>query len=128
MAEFPTAVAPPGGASYAPPLMNFAQFAHWSADDPYKLATETARLDQTQRIADLQKQLQEEFSKSGTIDYRKASGLIAAMGNPAEAMMMLQQQPAPLPSILGGGPQQGGQPQAQQPVQSAPQGQPTSIS
>jgi hypothetical protein len=124
MAEFPTAVSPPGGASYAPPLMNFAQFANWSADDPYKLPTEKARLDQMQNIAGLQKQLQDEFAKTGTLDYRKAAGIIAAMGNPAEAMQMLQQQPAPMSPLYGGGQPQ---PQGRQPAQAAPQGQPASI-
>jgi hypothetical protein len=131
MAEFPTAVQPPGGASYAPPLMNFSNFSNWATDDPYKLPTEKAKLEQFQNIAGLQKQLQQEFAKGGELDYRKAAGLIAAMGSPAEAMMMLQQQPAPLPQILGGGQPQGGQPQGQpqaQPApQVAPQGQPASV-
>jgi hypothetical protein len=124
MAEFPTAVSPPGGASYSAPLMNFSNFANWSADDPYKLPTEKARLDQMQNIAGLQKQLQEEFAKTGTLDYRKAASIIAAMGNPAEAMQMLQQQPAPVSPLISGGPPQGAGPPQAQP---APQAAPTSI-
>ena len=36
MADFPSAVNPPGGVNYAAPLMNFSNFSNWAADDPYK--------------------------------------------------------------------------------------------
>lgn len=131
MAEFPTAVAPPGGVSYAPPLLSFQQFANWSADDPYKLATEKARLDQIQQQVELSKAFAGGVPtdpSTGQIDYRQAAGILAAKGDIGGAIGLLQQQPAPLPSILGGGqPQQGGQPQGQQPAQGAPPVQPASI-
>jgi len=134
MAEFPTAVQPPGGASYAPPLMNFSNFSNWAADDPYKLPTEKARLDQIQQQIELSKAFAGGLPtdpQTGQIDYRKAAGILAAKGDIGGAVSLLQQQPAPLPQILGGGQQQGGQPQGQpqaQPApQAAPQGQPASV-
>lgn len=128
---FPTAVSPPGGASYAAPLLNFSNFANWSADDPYKLPTEKARLEQIQQQVELSKAFAGGLPtdpQTGQIDYRKAAGILAAKGDIGGAVSLLQQQPAPLPGILGGQPQ-GGQPQ-QQPVQGAPvapQGQPASV-
>lgn len=129
MAEFPTAVSPPGGASYAPPLMNFANFTNWSADDPYKLATEKAKLEQIQQQVELSKAFAGGLPtdpQTGQVDYRKAAGILAAKGDIGGAVSLLQQQPPPLSPMFGGG-------QPQQPAQGAPQGagapqpQPTSV-
>jgi hypothetical protein len=125
MAEFPTAVQPPGGASYAPPLMNFSNFSNWAADDPYKLPTEKAKLEQIQQQIELSKAFAGGLPtdpQTGQIDYRKAAGILAAKGDIGGAVSLLQQQPAPLPAIMGGQPQ-GGQPAPQ----AAPQGQPSSV-
>jgi len=127
--SFPTAVSPPGGASYAAPLMNFANFANWSADDPYKLATEKARLDQIQQQIELSKAFAGGLPtdpQTGQVDYRKAAGILAAKGDIGGAIGLLQQQPPPLSPMFGGG-QPGGQPQGQPAPQAAPQGQPASV-
>lgn len=131
MADFPTAVTPPGGMSYAAPLLNFANFSNWAADDPYKLPTEKARLEQIQQQVELSKAFAGGLPtdpQTGQIDYRKAAGILAAKGDIGGAVSLLQQQPAPLPSILGGaGQPQQGQPQGAPASPVAPQGQPASI-
>ena len=131
MAEFPTAVSPPGGASYSAPLMNFSNFANWKADDPYKLATEKAKLEQIQQQVELSKAFAGGLPtdpQTGQVDYRKAAGILAAKGDIGGAVSLLQQQPPPLSPMFGGGqPQQGGPPQGQPGPQAAPQGQPSSV-
>ena len=130
MAEFPTAVSPPGGASYSAPLMNFANFANWSADDPYKLATEKAKLEQIQQQVELSKAFAGGLPKDaqGNFDPQKAAAILAAKGDIGGAVSLLQQQPPPMSPMFGGGqPQQGGQPQGQPAPQAAPQGPPSSV-
>ena len=122
---FDNGVSPPGGASFAPPLMNFANFANWKADDPYKLPTEKAKLEQIQQQVELSKAFAGGLPtdpQTGQIDYRKAAGILAAKGDIGGAVSLLQQQPPPLSPMFGGQTQQG-QPQQCQP-QGQPQGQP----
>ncbi|XUM21069.1 hypothetical protein ACRAVF_27285 [Bradyrhizobium oligotrophicum S58] len=106
---FQNPVNAPSTRDYAPPTLDFSPIANLkntydqSQINDQQKQLNAAKIQQTERIADLQKQLQDEFAKTGQIDYRKAAGIIAAMGNPAEAMQMLQQQPAPLSPLFGGG-------------------------
>lgn len=141
MTEFPTAVQPPGGASYNAPLLNFAQFLNWPNDyyqgvfnsqqqqanqQRQQLGDQDIQLNQ-QRIAQGQRQAQlaQAFPnglptdpRTGAIDYGAVAKTLAKFGDVSDAVTMLQSQPPPLSPMFGG---QGGT--APTP---APQGQPIS--
>jgi hypothetical protein len=126
MADFSSAVNPPGGASYAAPLLNFANFSNWAADDPYKKI-----FDQQQQQLNAQRlqQGQQQLDVAGTfkgglpidpatgqIDYKKAVAMLAQKGdinslwNGADAM--LSQSAMGVSPLLGGGGQPGAAPAA----------------
>lgn len=127
MAEFPTAVSPPGGMSYAAPLLSFQNFSNWAADDPYKKIRDQQqqqlnqqRLTQGQQQIDLAKAFPNGLPKdsSGAIDYPQIAQTMARFGDVAGAMTVLQQQPPPQSAMLSGGGQPG-QPPAQGAAQPA---------
>lgn len=124
MAEFPTAVSPPGGASYTAPLLNFQQFANWAADDPYKKVFDQQQQQlNSQRLQQGQQQLDVAGTfkgglpidpSTGQIDYKKAVSMLAQKGdinslwNGADAM--LSQSAMGVSPLLTGGGQPGGAP------------------
>lgn len=135
---FDNGVSAPGGVSYAAPLLSFQQFANWAADDPFAAkfkeqdyALGGVKLQQAQRMADIQKQL-------GTLNwndpavYSKAAALISAMGQPAEAASLLERAPQGLSPMFpgggaptgggGGGPAPSASPSPRVPVQQGVQG------
>lgn len=132
--SFPQTVNPPGGVSFAPPLMSFSGFSNWRPDDPYAQQFK----DQQKRLNDFklqqaqqQSDLSQAFSgglpidpSTGQVDYRKAASILAQKGDINGAMTLLQQQPAPLSPLLGGQPQGGapGQGGGQPPSAMAPPG------
>lgn len=140
MAEFPTAVAPPGGASYAAPLLNFAQFGNWKADDPFKkVRDEQLQQINQQRIQEGQRQQEladalkagGALDAQGNFDPRKAAAIMAKFGDLANASTISQQVPAAMSPMLSGGGQpspSGGSPASVQakplppPAQNSPQG------
>lgn len=120
---FDNGVSPPGGASYAAPLLNFANFSNWAADDPYQQKLEAAKLQQMQQQIELSKAFAGGLptDAQGGIDYRKAAAILASKGDISGAVSLMQQQPAPLSPMFGGQPQ-GAPPQGQ--PQAQPQGPP----
>jgi hypothetical protein len=135
MAEFPTAVSPPGGASYSAPLLNFSQFSNWAADDPYKKIFDqqqqqlnSQRLQQGQQQLDVAGTFKNGLpidTSTGQIDYKKAVAMLAQKGdinsrwNGADAM--LSQSAMGVSPLLTGGGQPGAAPAG------APGPQPTSV-
>ncbi len=140
MADFPSAVSAPGGMSYAAPLMNFAQFGNWAADDPYqKIFNEqqqklnAQRIQQGQTAIDISQAFQGGLPRDaqGNIDYRTAVAMLAKKGdvgalwNGADAM--LAQSATQMSPLLTGGAQPQGQPQAPGGQGGAPGPAPTSV-
>lgn len=121
MADFPSAVNAPGGASYAAPLMSFSNFSNWAADDPYKKIVDQQiqqlnqqRLTQGQQAIDLSKAFPNGLPKGpdGQTDYPAIAQVFAKFGDPAGAVNVMQQAPVPQSPLLGGGGVQPGAPGA----------------
>jgi hypothetical protein len=134
MVDFPSAVAVPGGASYAAPLLNFAQLGDWGKNFVNSEQAQTTQQLDKAKIQQIQQQIElsKAFSgglptdpQTGQIDYRKAAGILAAKGDIGGAVSLLQQQPPPMSPMFGGAPAGGPQPAAGAPI--APGPQPTSV-
>jgi hypothetical protein len=113
--SFPSAVSPPGGISYAAPLMKFDNFSNWAADDPYQKIFNEQQQQANQQKLDIAKTFQGGLPidpKTGQVDYQKAVAMLAQKGdigalwNGADAMLMQSATGTPL---LPPPPQQGGQ-------------------
>jgi hypothetical protein len=118
-------VSPPGGASYTAPLLNFGPLGDLSNDyyqGQFNKQQKTTNDQQQQlnaaRIAEEQRkaQIAQAFPnglpmQNGVVDYPQVAKTFAQFGDPATAMNVMQQAPAPLSPMLGGQ-QQPGQPAA----------------
>jgi hypothetical protein len=111
---FDSGVNAPGGASFAPQPLSFAQFGQWAADDPYDQKLKAAKLQQIQQQITQGQGAELPRDAQGNIDFGAAAQILAKKGDFAGAVSLLQQQPAPLSPMLGG----------QQPGAPPPQGQP----
>jgi hypothetical protein len=134
MADFPTAVQPPGAASYSAPLLNFSNFANWGND--YNQSVQAGqqqqlnqqKIQQGQQQADLAKAFPNGLPidpKTGVYDYPAIAQTMAKFGDVPGAMNVMQQQPPQMSPMYGGQGQGGPQPQGQGSPQPGPQ--PTSI-
>jgi len=107
MVGFDSGVSPPGGMSYAAPLMNFANFSNWAADDPYqKIFNEQQQKLNQQRIAAGQQGLDIAGTfrgglpvdpQTGQPDYGRIAAMLAQKGDInalTQLAPLLQQQQA----------------------------------
>src|SRR5260370_37757949 len=106
MAGFDSGVSPPGGSSYMAPLLNFANFSNWAADDPYqKIFNEQQQKLNQQRLAQGQQGLDVAGTfrgglprdAQGNIDYQAAVAMLAQKGDIGaitQLAPLIQQQPA----------------------------------
>src|SRR6266403_264555 len=117
MASFPSTVSAPGGMSYAAPLLSFANFSNWAADDPYqKIFNEQQQKLNQQRIQSGQQGLDiaNTFKRglpidpaTGQIDYGRVAGMLAQRGDIGALTQMaplMQQQQAGNTPLYGAGP------------------------
>ncbi len=137
--SFPSAVNPPGAASYSAGLMDFSELGNLYNDYQQTQLTEQQKKLNEAKLQQMQQQI--ELSKSfagglptdpatGQVDYRKAAAILASKGDIGGAISLIQQQPPAMSPMFGGqGGQGGGAPQPQgQPGQAGAAGpQPMSI-
>src|SRR6266704_1751719 len=124
--SFPSAVNPPGAASYSAGWMDFSELGNLYNDYQQTQLTEQQKKLNEAKLQQMQQQI--ELSKSfagglptdpatGQVDYRKAAAILASKGDIGGAISLIQQQPPAMSPMFGGqGGQGGGAPQ--------PQGQP----
>lgn len=138
--SFPSAVNPPGGASYMAPLLNFfSDLGNWGSsfeqgtlnkqqqglnDQSSQLNSQT--IQQRQQQLDLGKAFPNGLPidpNTGQVDYARAAQVMAKFGDVGNAVTLLGQQPPPMSPMFGGGGQPGasqGQPQQPAPTSSSP--------